>query len=121
MSPDIPLTHSKREDGAVLESREPLSGEPAGRSHRDGLSAAPSPVARCHGCAENKRDSIHAYDTLEHGAAPAYVPSMYFIRAKSSRWTISVEDAGKLFIVLVLGILFSMGLFLVWAVISHGR
>ena len=41
---DTNLTQRRREDGAVLESREPLSREPSGRSHRDGLSAAPSPV-----------------------------------------------------------------------------
>jgi hypothetical protein len=42
---DIHLTHKTANDGAVLESKAPLSGEPSGRSHRDGLSAAPSPVA----------------------------------------------------------------------------
>ena len=82
---DIHLTQSRREDGAVLESREPLSGEPAGRSHRDGLSAAPSPVARW------------------------------------ERWTISVEEAGRILAVLALGIGLSVGAFLAWAVIKHGR
>jgi hypothetical protein len=33
-------------DGAVLESKEPQSEEPSGRSLRDGLSAAPSPVKK---------------------------------------------------------------------------
>ena len=41
---DIHLTQKQTRDGAVLESKEPLSGEPSGRSQRDGLSAAPSPV-----------------------------------------------------------------------------
>ena len=76
------LTQHNAHDGTVLESREPLSEEPSGRSHRDGLSAAPSPVAR---------------------------------------WTISVEDAGRLFAVLMLGISFSLIALLAWAAITHGR
>lgn len=85
---DIHLQPKQTIDGAVLESREPLSGEPSGRSRRDGLSAAPSPVA--------------GSDT-------------------ASRWTISVEDAGKLFLVLMLGIMFSVFGFLAWAIYTHGR
>ena len=75
------LTHSRREDGAALESREPLSEEPSGRSHRDGLSAAPSPVFR----------------------------------------GVTIEHAGKVFVVLMLGILSSIFGFLAWAVVTHGR
>ena len=37
------------------------------------------------------------------------------------RWTISVEEAGKLFFVLMLGIAFSLIALLAWAVIKHGR
>ena len=37
------------------------------------------------------------------------------------RWTISVEEAGKLFVVLMLGIAFSLFAVLAWAVIKHGR
>lgn len=50
MTKDTHLTPQTANDGAGpkcntgTESREPLSGEPSGRSHRDGLSAAPSPV-----------------------------------------------------------------------------
>ena len=85
------LTQPTANDGAGpvgnmgMESREPLSGEPAGWSHRDGLSAAPSPVARW------------------------------------ERWTISVEEAGRILAVLALGIGLSVGAFLAWAVIKHGR
>ena len=81
MSQDIHLQPKQTIDGAVKESRAPLSGEPTGRFHRDGLSAAPSPV----------------------------------------RWQLSVEDAGKFFFVLMLGIMFSIFGFLAWAVVTRGR
>ena len=42
---DIQPKNADERDGAGQESKAPLSGEPSGRSHRDGLSAAPSPVA----------------------------------------------------------------------------